>query len=637
MDANESARDDATTPLRLLLVELLSTDPFSQYRSELFPFFHGYVRHRLRGAESRWVCFGQDPSRHASQAFVIELAAEDRTRLTDLVRAVGPTHILLNERPGDALAAALKEGAPGAVVLSLDDQRAAVNLRSEAGFRQWLGVRPAGTGSLVDAAQPDYDCERGNALAEGIEALVSVVAGPACLYARPLAQSPDFADVPLGPGVRSVGCSFCGAEGELSYPYETPPVPLALGQIRAAAEGAPPFRRAGGFSLDGAALFFAAPDLMEAVLEAEVPPSAFWLTCRLDELRRVGPKLEPLLPRIRAAGHLIHIHNMGIENFSPRENERFNKGIDESDLEEVLALLTRWDGAWPGTVVFQRYGGFGFILATPWTTLDDLASNADAIRRHALEPADFYLTTRLLLLPGRPLTALAERDGLLAPAFEDPLMEEVRLGGCLTSWDERELPWRFARRSAGLVHRAMIRLSTHAPADHPEVRRARELVAVMPAPQQRPLPVFEALVAAARTVGDDATPLGLLETVCREAYEAAPLYARPEYRRWLRGRLTRIASHLSQHSGRLLGGYTCGAPLETEDGSFTLRFSKGDDEFELSIHPRAEVPRPFVATRQLAIVHPPETNPDTAERRPVVDVLLRFLERHTHVEDRERP
>jgi hypothetical protein len=45
---------------RLLLVELLSLDRFSQYRSALYPFLRGYAA--ALGLPARWLCIGFDPS-----------------------------------------------------------------------------------------------------------------------------------------------------------------------------------------------------------------------------------------------------------------------------------------------------------------------------------------------------------------------------------------------------------------------------------------------------------------------------------------------------------------------------------------------------------------------------------------------
>ena len=143
--------------------------------------------------------------------------------------------------------------------------------------------------------------------------------------------------------------------------------------------------------------------------------------CRVA--RRIGVRLAPFL--------------VGIENFSQPELDRFNKGTPPPP---TSSSSTR-SGAWK-----ERYGealdlghtAFGFILFSPWTTIDDLAANYDAIRRtHFDRLRGSVLLSRARLYPDTALYYLAERDGLLAEEFESDADDASRRYGYYPS-----RPWR---------------------------------------------------------------------------------------------------------------------------------------------------------------------------------------------------
>ncbi|MBI4677226.1 MAG: hypothetical protein HY748_06555 [Elusimicrobia bacterium] len=113
-----------------------------------------------------------------------------------------------------------------------------------------------------------------------------------------------------------------------------------------------------------------------------------------------------------------------MENFSERENARFNKGITLAQVDEVLALLDKWKRAYPGALKPFKGGGekvdLGFILFTPWTTLKDVSINMECAKeRHFLEKG-YWLYSTLRILPDAPLHCLAKKEGgILADSFPD--------------------------------------------------------------------------------------------------------------------------------------------------------------------------------------------------------------------------
>ena len=92
----------------------------------------------------------------------------------------------------------------------------------------------------------------------------------------------------------------------------------------------------------------------------------------LDVARRIDVRIAPFL--------------VGIENFSQPELDRFNKGITVATNIEFLDTLWRWKEEY-GEALDLGHTAFGFILFSPWTTMQDLETNLAAHPAHALRPA----------------------------------------------------------------------------------------------------------------------------------------------------------------------------------------------------------------------------------------------------------
>lgn len=138
---------------------------------------------------------------------------------------------------------------------------------------------------------------------------------------------------------------------------------------------------------------------------------------------RIGVRLAPFL--------------VGIENFSQPELDRFNKGITVETNIEFLDTLWRWKEQY-GDALDLGHTAFGFILFTPWTTLDDLEANLHAIRRtHFDRLRGSILLARVRLYPDTALYYLAERDGLLTGEYDSEAANASRRYGYYPS-----RPWK---------------------------------------------------------------------------------------------------------------------------------------------------------------------------------------------------
>jgi hypothetical protein len=181
--------------------------------------------------------------------------------------------------------------------------------------------------------------------------------------------------------------------------------------------------------------------------------------------RRIGVRLAPFL--------------VGIENFSQPELDRFNKGTTAAANIEFLDTLWAWKERY-GEALDLGHTAFGFILFSPWTTLDDLAANYAAIRRTNFDRLrGSVLLSRARLYPDTALYYLAERDGLLAEEFESDADDASRRYGYYPS-----RPWRHLHPEVAHFAALATRLA--------ERNQSRDMVAV-----------FGALLDAFRAAGDD--------------------------------------------------------------------------------------------------------------------------------------
>jgi hypothetical protein len=437
---------------RLLLVELVRDDPYRNFRSEAYPIIRGLAEDS--GILVEWIVLGLTADASPGHPFVVDLAADDEETIRDRIGALRASHLLINEKLAGAVAHRLAHARSGLSILNVAD--VAESSRDDArALLDWLGLAERyrlTTNSileLLDHVTPSYASTPANPLASGSQRFIKVLCGPGCFYRRSLRDNPAFAGVDVSAGARKWGCSFCGQHGDVSIPQtQRSVVQLALQQIEAAARSLASRGESLRFMMMGSVAFLRIDEFVAGLLPAAVPPSAFFFSCRVDEFLSRAQTIRTLLPRLSSRGHSIHIHSIGVENFSTTENQRFNKGVSAEQAVEAFDKIVRLERDFPDSFAFHRHGGFSFILFTPWTTLEDLNINLRYARRVNVPADGFFFQSRLQVLPGQPIGLLAARDGLLTVSSEVPAYDS----GCITSWDQTEIPWRFQHPEIGVLY-----------------------------------------------------------------------------------------------------------------------------------------------------------------------------------------
>lgn len=641
--------------LRLLLVEFLFDDPYGRDKSEMFPFFLGQAR--ALGVEAAWRFAGlysRDTSGHLDRHTVHPSPAETRM-LLGAVREFRPSHLLFSEAIGEELQRRIAGAFPGLRLISIWDDPEVRSLYCPADWlprRLGLPADPWRGRWLLDAVEPRYENRlipppRGRAAPP--RPYIAVIGGPVCLYGRPLARNPFYAGVELPAGVGSIGCAFC-RKRELVYRLETPPVELALRQCRAAAATTDRFS-GDTYLIRAARVALRFGDFAQGVLDAGLPPSRFLFSYRVDELLRVADQVTKKLPALARAGHRLRIYNPGIENFSARENERFNKGITPEQVDRAVEQIRRWAQAYPDTFSFES---FGMILFTPWTTLDDVAINYRRLQRFTFPEIGMEwrrLRSKLQVLPETAIARLAARDGALVDSFDGFFFWD---GRCVGDPRQVELPWRFLDPRTAVYYELVWCLTAAQepgcrPAD-PLARRAAALFRSRPDRWPHVLDFLLEALDAARRDPPPADPTELLERVRRAVPPAPspgprrnhrggrPRPSAPGVRRAvtpLERRLRALAPRLRARLARLLSSADSPLPgwrfddLAARAGNdafgLALALRRGKERLDLRLMP-ADVPGPaFVEHGPLKLWFAETTPLDTPEKQAGVRELARRL------------
>jgi hypothetical protein len=353
------------------------------------------------------------------------------------------------------------------------------------------GAAPAGT---HDAADPCPAVLLGNA--------------SGCAFRPDARRDPLFAGLDLDPATVAVhGCTFCLDGGTFAPEPVAETVAFVLRQLDALDAALPGVERL--VLADDQPLPLLGP-LVAALAEraAGTAPSAaapgeprrLLLKARVPDLLRGEAALRAAGRAAAGCGWTLELHCVGFESFCDDLLALFQKGFRAADGERAAHLLHDLADA-PGLAA-GRSRAHGFLLWTPWTTLEHLLATARAVRRVRFDALrDDWLETRLRLDPRQPLHALARAQGLLleadgesserrarcaAPRRPPPVPARPSAGHAGAAVDRAAaqgyapaVPWRFRDPRAALTDRLLARLPAddRAPADRLE--RAALAVAVL--------------------------------------------------------------------------------------------------------------------------------------------------------------
>jgi MoaA/NifB/PqqE/SkfB family radical SAM enzyme len=277
-----------------------------------------------------------------------------------------------------------------------------------------------------------------------------VVSNTGCAYRNIPNRTGTFDGLTLPDGVKTAGCTFCSVS-----PYEKMTEEQALElletQIDAELRHRPKVREIAikdDFALRFLGKLGARLTAWSERTGISLAERTTLLSARPDYLLTYKDAIEAAL----AGGFPgpLGFYLLGYENFSDAELLRFHKGMTGAEIERALELMDEWAARFPDRFVISPTSGF--ILFTPWTTLEDLRINADVMRRRGFSRfRGRALLSQLRLHPEQPLFHLAQRDGLLEATREDPNESDAYRRGY-----RMDAPWRFADPKVAKVHAAVL-------------------------------------------------------------------------------------------------------------------------------------------------------------------------------------
>ncbi len=433
----------------VLLIDFAVVDSFQ--RGMLMPYLQGLLTAQGAGVVSYQ--FGLQASGALDSEGRVQLTGGDTDRLGEIVGEVSPERVVFSHRPSPACLQVVAEAGTGAKDASpvvhwfdfFENQRA-----DEARWAETLGV----TTQQLLRATPDYGYLAANVAARHLRPLPYVLLGQPCEYRRDVAKNPVFRGLDLPEIVLAKGCAFCTIRLAEDAPR------LDVGAARVALEAALETSPWAGFRrricLVGEQVLGQLPSLAQAVVELQPTGEVdLLLSSRVDRFVARKDRIHQALRLFEHTGHRIQWNLFGVENYSPVELKRMNKGIGPIATLEMLHLARSFARRFPDVFDIEEYGGLSMILFTPWTTLQDLRYNYHLIQQAGLEQiSSKLLDSRLRLYETTPLFWLAKRDGLLTDCYEDPLFERAQ-----RSFYEKEAPWRFADPQVEAFNRISMRLA----------------------------------------------------------------------------------------------------------------------------------------------------------------------------------
>lgn len=509
-----------------------------------------------------------------------------RARLPDATFVACEGEHALSDPPADYVCAGRLRATVPALVRHLRDGGPlprAVWTRAPDGWREGLGKPPTPSDAFHPDLRPILVGPPEVTARWRRERSFSIEGNAGCPYHADARDNPAFEGVRI-PEKWGRGCGFCmtGNHAESAPPKVT--ADKVLTQLRYVRREAPELTK---LVLKDQNPFGWLTEVVERCADEGLGGFSLLLETRADWMMRNRRRFDRALALAEGASIRLCPFLIGIESFSQAELDRFNKGIRAEDNERFLAMLAAWDARHPALDL--SHAAFGFVLLTPWTTMEDLRVNLAAVERTGFDRLRGHLlVSRVRLYPETALYYLAARDGLLREAHASAEADSSRRYGYFPG-----TPWRFV---------------------DPRVARFAELAATLTrALGGRDQTRIWALLLDALDAADD--PADVTADAIRARLEHGPDDAR------VRARLSKLLRPLSVDAP-FADGWRFG-PVRVRENLLVVRLEHDEDApVALEIVPRGREPG-LARSRHYDLHHrgPPPTARQLGALRAVCDAI----------------
>ncbi len=456
----------------IMCVELAPDQLERRRRAEAFPFILGLGRSRRRRVSWYAVGVRYDPT------LLYALDPDTFERLLAVARRELPRVIVLNERLRDDQMAALADAAGGARGVYLSHWEQWIQLFPEFIQQEIPEIGGPLPPDWLSRIAPVFNRKSLGDAPWAVNPLFRIVAGPRCSYRTLVADNPFYRELALP---KTMSCSFCYTSSNVNPVKDE--VAFAVRQIEAACRQLPETTDERQFEVLGSRIWPRLEEFLMALSRAGVRGVELSFMPRIDQILGARESILRCLPTLAAADLAMRLYGAGIENFSPDENMRFNKGISAEQVHEAAAFIISTRSSWPRQFRFTD-GMMSMILFTPWTRLEDLRINVENIERCSLICPFFALGQRLQIFPEpvHPIRLLAERDGLIGASRGNSFYNS----GCIVDASQEEIPWRFAHPEVGVLCQLGLAISRFKQSDgratDPVSRKIGDLLMILPTP-----------------------------------------------------------------------------------------------------------------------------------------------------------
>ncbi len=273
-----------------------------------------------------------------------------------------------------------------------------------------LGVSPVVLNRYVSSTHPPKE----------------IVGRPTCPHLKDCSKNPAYEGIDLQDVPYNKGCAFCTTRIPGWEPVSKDKLLVSLkkqlDEVLRNPEGDPVVR-----VLDQDCL-----SLIEALVlhvhERGHSPITWLLDSRVTHLLASEKILHRTLHTMTRLGHRLDLFCIGFENFSAAELERFNKGTTPQQNRDAVKLIDHLEREFPQALARTKASS-GFILFSPWTTVEDLETNLQAFRElNFFRYRGGAVFTRMRLYQDTAIYRMVERDGLLRDRMEEAQSDVSRFG-----------------------------------------------------------------------------------------------------------------------------------------------------------------------------------------------------------------
>jgi hypothetical protein len=675
-----------TKSISLLLVEFLTTDIYHQFRSEFFPYLSGFAM-KLK-IPVKWIRFGVEFHPDPSVRYIRDLNTAEKNFLIEEIKKKDVTHIIFNESVTASFRKTLLQNFQNLRIFCIGDidsadfaesgKNAAISQKGmnlSYGFLNriswitgWLGTgNGIKDGLIVDYVTPYYYYENANKLAEDINPFLKILCGTECHYRGNIAKNPFYKDLDLSDAARIHGCAFCNEQNQTEWIFSTDPLVLAFRQMDSLFDTSPLSKKKPEIMICGAVIFENLNKFLDEFIRKKYPSCSVMFTCRIDEFLKKAKIIEKYLPLFRNKKYQFHIWSMGVENFSYEENLRMNKGVANDQVLEAHKLVSRLEKEYSNNFFFTKHGSYSLILWTPWTTLDDLEINLEWAKKIRLDPEGLLLRSKLCLFEKRPITILAEHDGMI---LKRKRKTEKRYDiGNLPDWHMREVPWKFRNEEVQRAFSIMSRLPQliPAPVSDPAYKKIQDFISSLHGDYRNPLIIAQTILKFLKKNPEEKSVEKILKNVKKEldkkalkkiekksqkekhmkkkatpgtiydrewSFKLSPteLLDKPEeIPLFLKKFLVTFLSIQEKHP-EYLPGYEIeslrGAEGQNAEEMFVIGFSNENEDFLwLSVEKLHKDRDYFLRTQRFGINYHKETPPETPEKQRLVSIVGLILDK----------